>query len=933
VIINPDHPARDTTVFRTATGWAVAAVNDAGNTVSLYTWDGAKGSFQPTGGFPTGNLPVRIAAADLTGDGLDDLVVANDFDHSVTIAFQQPDGTFTTLTRTVGVGPSDIAFADLGGADGPDIVISDQVSGDVSVLFNDLTHSFRRQSRYHAGSRLFIIDRTVLGRSQTVGLVADPFTRSGSDDLVVLNRGTENFTLLPNLGQGRFTDPQPGNTYSFPNTAQPSQVASLTLPGDPLPSVAILMEDLGQIWIYRNNGDGTFAAPEKIDAGNDPSGFSVATINGRLALLVGNAYGDILTLLYDGQGGFAPDRADLQHAPLAVGTIASTGQQFAVVANEKEDQVSLYYRLPGSDRFGTPVPITGTTQLPLLAPGAVQTFYVQHDPNPYLVVANSLSNNVLVYHFDPRAGQFQLLASYAAGDNPVSVTVADVNGDGIPDLLVANQGSNDVSVLIGSTATGVWTATRYQRLNSGGLGPLAVAVRASGGSNGPDLLVSNSDGGVFLLPGIGSGGKGSGFFQDTPQAVVDLGQPIVQSVPDPTTGQVFLVGSDGSVGVLTGDSVTPLATGSPGEVVDAVGVRPSDGDLVAAFQGGTVELLHPDPATGAFDLAGTLTPLDGVPSDPSALAVLDNGEVLVTSAGEDQLFVFGLEASPELPSEPSSLKPTPEPVVILPGPAPESQGPEVVTLPESPPQGPVAETAPTPETPFVLVVTLQAANLSEGDAGSSGPGLSGADLPAPGGSPVPEGLAGSAPPGAGRDEAGAATPRTPPGTPRRRRPLPSRWAETVARWRRYRETPARAEPRRARAWTTPWASRNCTGTRTTRMWTGRCRGEAGRRPRTGGPARSRPCGRPLRTGWPRLRVGLMRPRPCGCWVRGMTWRGHCRPHPTRPPQLPLMSSTPSPPTAPRASAAIRLPRPRSPHPGRRPPARSGGRRTRRASLS
>ena len=62
----------------------------------------------------------------------------------------------------------------------------------------------------------------------------------------------------------------------------------------------------------------------------------MATVNGKQALLVGNGFGDILTLLYDGLGGFAPDRADLHAKPLAVGTLAGSGQQFAVVADQDE---------------------------------------------------------------------------------------------------------------------------------------------------------------------------------------------------------------------------------------------------------------------------------------------------------------------------------------------------------------------------------------------------------------------------------------------------------------------------------------------------------------------------------------------------------------------------------------------------------------------
>jgi hypothetical protein len=110
-------------------------------------------------------------------------------------------------------------------------------------------------------------------------------------------------------------------------------------------------------------------------------------------------------------------------------------------------------------------------------------------------------------------GTFQTAVTYRTGGSsgpffPVSIAIADVNGDHKPDLVVANGGSNTVAVLLGNGDGTFHPAVSY---GSGGMFPVSVAVADVNGDGKLDVIVanecadSNCDGSVGVLLGNGDG--------------------------------------------------------------------------------------------------------------------------------------------------------------------------------------------------------------------------------------------------------------------------------------------------------------------------------------------------------------------------------------------------------------------------------------------
>jgi hypothetical protein len=560
------------------------------------------------------------------------------------------------------VAPSDISLVDVNGDGLRDIVVTDQASGDVTVFLNDSSHTFSTSYRFRAGTGPFGLDPTatttaVASEDQPVSLVAGDVTGNGRNDLVVVDRGTHSFSVLVNDGNGGFANPQPALTAStsdgqtINDRAGPIVAGYFQGTGKPL-DLAILMEDSAEVWIYTGNGDGTFTHTSSINAGNLPTGLSVVAnpSTGHLDLVVGTQFGDVLRLAGNGDGTFQPPpHATGTRESLDVVDLAGNGTDDVILGNQKDSTISI--QAPTGLKYHPLSSLAATDASTQLAPGAVQWMKLEGPSSPFYdaIVLASGSNDLLVFHgtgFDAAGTPtFAPPIPYSVGTDPVGLTIADINGDGIPDLLVANQGSNDVSVLFGSIVDGQWHGTPGPLLKSNGEAPIAVSLLKDAASpGGYDLAITNAVTGTVAV----LSGRGQGFFNDVSPHIVNLGATIVQAPGLLGTNGIVLTSSGEIISVdLQTFSSSVVFRAPEGQGINTLEPL-SDGSVVIAESDGTIEKLGLD-SSGQCQVTETFTSFDGTCDSPSALVVLSTGndeKVLVTSAGQDNVFVFTL-LSPE----------------------------------------------------------------------------------------------------------------------------------------------------------------------------------------------------------------------------------------------------------------------------------------------
>ena len=98
-------------------------------------------------------------------------------------------------------------------------------------------------------------------------------------------------------------------------------------------------------------------------------------------------------------------------------------------------------------------------------------------------------------------GTFVLEGSYAIGVLPIAIGAEDLDGDGSPDLAVANLGGDDLSVLLNHGDGTFAPQARYQA----GLLPRAIAIADLDADGSPDLVVANLFSEISVILNVGDG--------------------------------------------------------------------------------------------------------------------------------------------------------------------------------------------------------------------------------------------------------------------------------------------------------------------------------------------------------------------------------------------------------------------------------------------
>ena len=342
----------------------------------------------------------------------------------------------------------------------------------------------------------------------------------GRPDLAVSNFKGNSVTIFIGDGDGTFLE------SVLISGGKPFGIQIGDFNGDGHQDVAAADQRSDDVSVFLGHGDGTFAGRLSVPAGNGPGALAIGDLDrdGRLDLLVGNDLSQtVLIRTGNGDGSFGAgarqlDSFDAQGAGLA--DFNRDGKPDLVVPYAQfgpfvpSGDLSVLFG-NGDGTFGSELHLGGN-----IGRGQVVTDDFNGDGKTDLAVGNRQRGNISVF-LGRGDGTFGAEMLFPVGSDPAQIASGDLNGDGVPDIVVVNQAQSypaiagDLSVLIGR---GDGTFAPENRLPAGS-GPVSVTLADYNGDGHADMAVVNEDDFGSTIPGyvLIFLGKGDGTFSPGPR--------------------------------------------------------------------------------------------------------------------------------------------------------------------------------------------------------------------------------------------------------------------------------------------------------------------------------------------------------------------------------------------------------------------------------